>query len=192
MDLYNDITKFIFVQHEPEKADIIFVPGGSYPEPSEKAANLYKKGFAPYVMPSGKYSIKVGMFQGCKSKEKIYRGKYETEWDFMQDVLIRNGVDQKDILKENNAEYTYQNAIESRKACDLLNLEIKRAIICCKTFHARRSLMYYQYVFPQTKFMVCPAKTNDITSNNWFRTGEGVKNVFGEVERIGSQFVDLL
>ena len=46
-----DITDFIFVEHEPKKADIIFVPGSSYPDHTEHAAKLYREGYAPYVLP---------------------------------------------------------------------------------------------------------------------------------------------
>ena len=30
---------------------------------------------------------------------------------------------------------------------DKLDMEIKTAIICCKSFHARRCLMYYETVY---------------------------------------------
>jgi putative intracellular protease/amidase len=35
-----EITSFIFVEDKPEKADIIFVPGGSWPEPAEGQQNF--------------------------------------------------------------------------------------------------------------------------------------------------------
>ena len=34
------ITEFIFVNQEPEPADIIFVPGNGYPQMAERAAKL--------------------------------------------------------------------------------------------------------------------------------------------------------
>ncbi len=52
-----DITNFIFVSDIPKKSDIIFLPGSSKWEISERAAELYKMGLARYVMPAGKYSI---------------------------------------------------------------------------------------------------------------------------------------
>ena len=41
-----DITNFIFVSDEPEQADAIFLPGGSFPGPPEYAAQLYHRGCA--------------------------------------------------------------------------------------------------------------------------------------------------
>ena len=66
MDIINDISNFIFVDDEPTKSDIIFIPGGSFPEPSLKAADLWLNGFAPLILPSGKYGIKLGHFRGAK------------------------------------------------------------------------------------------------------------------------------
>ena len=67
-----DITSFIFIEDEPEKADIIFVPGGSWPEPTEKAAKLWIDGYAPYILPSGKYSMTKGYFPGTMTKCEKY------------------------------------------------------------------------------------------------------------------------
>ncbi len=62
MQFYQCITDFIFVEDEPRRSDIIFVPGGNYPDTAEHAAKLYHAGYAPYIMPSGKYSILNGRF----------------------------------------------------------------------------------------------------------------------------------
>ena len=59
---YQGITDFIFVEHLLQQADVIFVPGGNYPDAAVHAATLYRQGFAPYILPSGKYSISVGKF----------------------------------------------------------------------------------------------------------------------------------
>ena len=138
MKTIDDITNFIFLESNPEKADIIFIPGGSYAELAEKAANSWINEYAPLVLPSGKYSVKRGYFPNPLSKAEIYNGTYNTEWDFLKDVLIKNGVDENRILREDNAEFTYENAFKSREITDKLNLHINKAIICCKSFHARR------------------------------------------------------
>ena len=50
------ITDFIFIDQEPQKADIIFIPGNGFPNPSERAAELYREGFAKKLLPSGHYA----------------------------------------------------------------------------------------------------------------------------------------
>lgn len=71
MKIIDDISDFIFLQDEMQKVDIIFIPGGSHPELGEHAADLWKQGFAPKIMPSGGVSIKTGKFNGVKLKEVL-------------------------------------------------------------------------------------------------------------------------
>lgn len=180
---------FIFVEGKPQKSDIIFIPGNRFPEMAEKAAKLYGEGYAPYVLPSGRFSITKGKFSGVLSKKETYNGEYGTEWEFLKEVLVRNGVPRQAILKEDQATFTYENAVFSRRVTDRSGINVRKAILCCKTYHARRSLMYYQFLYPETEFTVCPACPDGITRNNWRDTEAGVEAVTGEVTRIIKQFL---
>lgn len=192
MKYIDDITKFIFISDEPIKADIIFIPGGSYPEIAETAAKLWHDGYAPFILPSGKFSINKESFPGPSSKSNVYNKIYDTEWKFLNDVLIKNGVKEESILREDQATYTFQNALFSKHITDSLNINVNTAIICCKAFHARRCLMYYQTVYPNSKFIVYPTETKGINKYNWFNTKEGIDKIMGEVERCGNQFRNVL
>lgn len=191
-DMYEEFLKeaenFIFVENKPEPADIIFVPGNGYPQMAERAALLYKEGYAPYILPSGRYSITNGKFAGVLAKGEKYNGKYDTEWEFLADVLMKNGVPKQAILKEDHATYTYENAIFSRHVTDGMGLQVKKAILCCKSYHARRALMYYQRLFPESEILVCPSCTDSISRNNWKDTEKGIDEVTGEITRIIKQF----
>lgn len=186
-----DITNFIFIEDKPQKADMIFIPGGSYAEIAEEAARLWREGYSSLILPSGKYSVKRGYFPGPLSKAEKYNAKYSTEWEFLKDVLLQNGVTDSVVLREDKAEYTYENALLSKQITDQLGLSIKKAIICCKSFHARRSLMYYQFVYPETEFIICPSDVQGITKNNWHSSKVGIERVMGELMRCGSQFKDM-
>lgn len=187
-----EIEKFIFAENEPEKADIIFVPGNGYPQMAERAAKLYSNGYAPFVLPSGRFSIVMEGFSGVKGDRERYCGEYRTEWEFLQDVLMKNGVPREAILKEDRATYTYENALYSRQVTDAAGIHVKKAILCCKSYHARRSLMYYQHVFPETRFLVVPSVADGISKENWRETEEGADAVLGEVSRIVKQFSFLM
>ena len=151
----DQISDFIFVEDEPEKADILFVPGNGFPQMSIEAARLWKEGMAPWILPSGKYSIGKGAFAGVQAMQENYPGPY-------------------------------QNAINSRKVTDAAGIRVKKAIICCKAQHARRCKLYYQYLYPQTTFLICPSDVG-INRENWFDTQKGRKEVLGEVEKCGEQ-----
>ena len=187
----NQITEFIFVEDKAEKSDMIFIPGSGFPQLAEEAAKLYHQGLAPYILPSGKYSILNGKFAGVQEKQELYDGEYETEWEFLKEVLKKNQVSEEHILSEDKATYTYENAIYSRKVTDCLGMEIKKAILCCKPYHARRSLLYYQLLYPETQFFVRPIQDSDVKRENWYLTEKGIRLVFGEVQKIGEQFEDI-
>ena len=96
------------------------------------------------------------------------------------------------ILEERRATYTYENAIFSRRVTDAMGLTVERAILCPQACHARRALLYYEVLYPDTEFFVCPAVTRGISRDNWFLEDEKIDVVLGEMERCGSQFHEIL
>lgn len=186
--IVQDITDFIFLEDRLQKADVIFIPGGSYPQLPERAAALWREGYAPRVVPSGRFSIKCGGFGGAKSQAEKYNKDYATECEFYTDVLLANGVDAQHIIPEDRAQYTAENARLSKRLLDERGIRPQKAILCCKGYHSRRCLMYYQFCFPDTEFIVVPVMVN-VTKDNWYRTEEGLEKVLGELTRLGTQFM---
>ena len=185
-NFFDCITEFIFVENEPERADVIFVPGGSYPDSAKRAAALYADGFAPWILPSGKYGKLRGAFQDPEGKGRM------TEWEYLRDILLSCNVPGGAILKEDQATFTWENAICSRRVLESMQIDVKKAIVVCQAFHARRCLMYYQEQFPDTEILICPVVTKDITKQNWFLDERKIDTVLGEVERCGSQFHEIM
>ena len=183
-----DITKFIFIKDEPEKADIIFIPGSSNWVLAETAARLYKEGKAEKIMPSGMYFYQFGRFMNERVTDERYKGVYRTEAEFLASVLIKNGVPGEDVIKEERATNTYENAIFSKELLLEMGLDIKTAIICPQAFHARRALMTYSHLFPDTKLYVVPTYTQNITADNWYSTDRGRQVVLGELRKCGEYF----
>ena len=182
------VTEFIFVEDAPEKADVILVPGSRTTEHAMRAAELYRAGYAPYVLPSGRYSTVKGCFGEIPERYRAeYPDQYESEWDFLRTVLMKHGVPEDAILREDQATYTWENAQRSREVLAAEGVMPKTAILCCHAFHARRALLYYQAAMPSTRFLVCPAARPDYTRDTWYQTAKGRERVLGEVARLGSQ-----
>ena len=179
---YQGITDFIFVEHLLQQADVIFVPGGHYPEAALHAAALYREGWAEWILPSGRYSILEGQFSGPE----------QSEWEYLCHILTANGVPKTAILREDRATFTYENAIRSREVLEKAGMHIRRAILSCQAFHARRCLMYYQEQFPETELIVSPVETRGIGRNTWYLDPEKIDVVLGEVERCGTQFHEIM
>ncbi len=186
--IISDISDYIFISDNPEKSDAIFLPGGSHPQQPEYAAKLYCKGFANYILPSGGVSVKLDKWPGVREKADLYNGNYLTDCEFFTDVLMKNGVPKDRIIGEYNSGHTRDNAFFTRKVADNAGLKIKKAIIVCKAFHARRCMMLYSMAFPEADIKVVPVCCYNITKDNWYKTEYGIKRVLGELARCGNQF----
>lgn len=189
---YDALTDFIFVEDTPAPSDLIIIPGGAFGEIALHAAALYRQGLAPRILVSGKHSILQNSFPGPKSPKAYLGRSYPTECAFLCEILKDQGVPEEAILREEEASYTYENAIFSRKLTDSLGIETGAVILSCQAYHARRALLYFQLLYPHTHFFVSPAVTRGITRENWMDESESIDLVLGEVERCGSQFHEIL
>lgn len=152
---YKAISDFIFIEDTPKKADIIFVPGGSSPQLMEKACQLFLEGWAPYILPSG----------GKNSSLP----QYENEWQYFLSIAKKANIPEDRIILEDKATNTFENAKYSRIAIQNAEMRISKAILVCKSFHARRALLTYQYEFSKDiEFIVIPVIDNrGISKENW-------------------------
>ena len=182
------VTDFIFVEDAPEKADVIFIPGARNVEHAIHAAELYNAGYAPWVLPAGKYGVTLGRFVPLEDPLRSeYPQDFHSEWELHRAVLMKHGVPDSAILREDQSTYTWENAQFSRDVLKAQGIPVRTAILCCKAFHARRALLYYQAAMPETRFIVCPVATPGCSREDWFRTEKGRARVLGEVQRLGSQ-----
>ncbi len=173
---FESITEFIFMEDQIEKADIILIPGSSRKELINRAVELYKAGYAKYILPSGGYN------------KKLLR--YETEYEFLREEAIKQGVPENVILKEDRASNTFENAKFSYEVCKNEEIEINKAILVCKNYHARRAYITYKINFPPNiEIVVQPIIDSEhITRENWMSTDEKRKRVLSEVAKIGKYF----
>ncbi|MEO3944974.1 YdcF family protein [Gorillibacterium sp. CAU 1737] len=168
------ITELIFVSTELSPADLILVPGGSHPQQMKRAAELYRQGFASYVLPSGGFNPKLG----------------ETEWSYFRRIGVQGGIPEEAILREDQAANTFDNARYSWALIQEKKLKAERVILICKNQHARRALLTYQTVFPRTtEFQVCGVPdSRGIHRNSWYQDEAKIQAVMREVEKIGAYF----
>jgi uncharacterized SAM-binding protein YcdF (DUF218 family) len=174
---FDCISDFIFVEDLPQRADLIFIPGGSHPQLMMKAVELYQQGFALYILPSGGANPKLP--------------GYASEWEFLAKIALGMDVPEKAILKENKARNTFENASFSRQVLLDLKIKVGKAILVCKAYHSRRALLTYQAIFPKTQFFVTPVIDNrGISKSNWYTKKDYITVVMGEVSKIGQYFGD--
>lgn len=170
---FDCLTELVFVpEEEILPADVILVPGGTHHIPMRMAAELYHAGMAPYILPSGGF------------REKIDR----TEWEHLRDIALSLGVPEEAILREDRAQHTFDNARHSWKVLLEQEIEVKRAIMVCKSFFARRALMTYQTVFPRHITIQVISDNSRVDRNNWFLSESGIQTVLTEAGKISTYF----
>lgn len=147
------VNDFLFLEDAPEQADILFVPGSRWPGNALRAAELYRQGYAPLVLPSGRFAKAGNRFLG---PEEPYQAAYPAP-------LKRNGpICARCCWRTASPTAPFSGRIrppspgttpgKSRQVTDAAGLDIRRAILCCKGCHARRALLYYQAAFPGRGF----------------------------------------
>ena len=82
-----------------------------------------------------------------------------------------------------------ENAEKTKLLLQKQGIHLKKAILCCKAHHARRSFLYYSMVFPEVEILIHPVVVDHISSENWYKTEEGRKIVLGEFSRVGQQLL---
>lgn len=95
-------------------------------------------------------------------------------------------------LPEYNSEweFLYENAQLSLDVIRKKGIDVRKVILVCKNFHARRAYLTYATIFPSDiKLMVSPVVDGkDIRKNNWFLDKIKTHRVMSEVVKIGSYF----
>jgi uncharacterized SAM-binding protein YcdF (DUF218 family) len=142
----------------------------------ERAAELYKQGLAPYILPSGSVNLNIPEFS--------------SEWEYLNSIGVKLGIPEEKILREDQAKHTFDNAEFSWRVIKEKQLQIKKVILVCKAYHSRRALLTYQTVFPKDVefFVTTVSGRREITKENWFLDEEKIKIVMGEIAKIRKYF----
>ena len=94
------VNDFLFIDDAPEQADILFVPGSRWPGNALRAAELYRQGYAPLVLPSGRFAKAGNRFLGPEEPyQAAYPGPFETEWAYLRQVLLEGGVPDLSLIQ---------------------------------------------------------------------------------------------
>jgi len=176
------LAEWLILEKSLEKADAILVLGGSftYPERTQKAAELYKKGIAPKI-----YLTDDGEQAGWSESEK----RNPPFVELARQSLVANGVAAAniEILEPKVTGTIYEARIFSEKA-GAANL--KAVLIVTSAYHTRRAFSVFQRIFEENNRQIelgitspppgeqtPPAASWWLSANGWnFVAGEYVKS----------------
>lgn len=168
------ITNFIFVEDDLEKSDLIIAPGTFRIEIINKALEVYKQGYAKYILTTG----------GVLNENGV------SESQFQKEYLIEGGVRKENVFNESKSTNTKENAVYAKKLLDMEKMEYGKIILISKTYHSRRILMTFKETFPKSDILIVPVVDDrDITKDNWYKERGKSAKVMEEVEKIGKYFL---
>ena len=190
---FKDIGDFIFISDEPVKADLILIPGAPIKELGFHGAKLYKEGWAPKILATGKYYMKYESLQDEFERFSASSGDclgQETEADYLKTLMMAEGVPEEAIVLEKESMSTFENAINARKVLEteFAKEPVHHIILCCQAFHARRALMTFQSELRDIKITVCPVVTRGISRDTWMDNQKSYNLILGELSKCGEYF----
>ena len=134
------LWEYMHLHHEIKPADAIFVLGSNDLRVAERAAELYRQGYAPMVIFSG------------KSGKASALGTPEA--DAFAEVAIAHGVPNEHILREDQATNTGENIQFTRKLLEEKKLNFTKFILVQKPYMERRTYATFRKQWPEAECVV--------------------------------------
>ncbi|ULO08646.1 YdcF family protein [Paenibacillus sp. 19GGS1-52] len=166
--LFLTAGRFLTLSQPPQQAAVIIVLSGGSGR-VEKAAELYKAGYAPYMILSN-------------AKEST-----STVGDMLQTALAL-GIPQEAILTEDSALSTYQNAEYTLPI--MKEQGFTSAIIVSSDFHMRRVKFIFDHVYKKSGIELTYVGSNsDYNAKRWWSDKYSRETTFNEYTKmVGNAF----
>ena len=142
LHLAKKLWDYHHLNHELEKADCILALGSHDLRVAQRAAELYLKGWAPFIIFSGGLG-------------NLTRGLWtRPEADLFAEVAVKMGVPANNILIENKSTNTGENILFTQQLLAEKNLIPDSFIVVQKPYMERRSFATFKKHWPDKKLMV--------------------------------------
>ena len=191
-----------------QKADAIVVLAGTrgnikYLQGKiETAVHLYQEGWAPFIICTGKFSVKVTdnptLIPVEALREAVAAGRIQDKdisgaaktWDaglgalYMREQAIQMGISPQAILAEHESLHTRENAEYVLTLLKQHNMQ--RVVLVTSPFHQLRTYLTFAKVFQPHQIQIINyyADTGEWHPLTWFFSAEHRKLVKSEIERI--------
>ena len=168
--LFDNLYDYLSEEDALEKSDLIFVFGAKQTFRIEKAVDLYKQGYAPKILVSGRSP-------SYENSVTISEAEKFTEF------AIKHGVHQKDIILEEESITVPDNVKRSLNLLESENIKHNSIILVNSPFSQRRGWAHFSKMSKVgTKILrVNSDKVSDMfTKDGWHKSEVGTKIVVKE------------
>ncbi len=166
-----EISEYLFCADELSPADLIILFGGKRRERAERAAELYKAGWAPRILITG----------GDKRETGVCEAEQQKAW------CVEMGVPAEQIAVECQSTNTLENVRMSIAEVEkqIGWAKISNVILISAPHHLRRVKQSVAHYIPKSvRITCCPDSRADHTRENWWHTPEGQELVYRELEKV--------
>ncbi len=153
------LAKALIVNDSLTPADIIIVPSGN--EENQRvayAASLYKRGLAPKILFCGQLAL-----------------QKETGINLAKIYAVSLGVQEEDILLEEDSATTYENALYSKPIIEAGGY--RSVILVTYPAHTRRAKMIFKSLLPGNVRISVTGDPESFDANRWWRNESQVRSV---------------
>ncbi len=161
------------VHHPLQKADCIVALGSHDTRVAERAAELYRDGWAPLVVCSGRLgALTLGVWQ-------------RPEAEIFAEVALAHGVPAEHLLLEDRATNTGENVAFSRELLAARGIHPRRVIAVQKPYMERRTYATFCKVWPEVEVVVTsPQIAFDDYPNAEITKEQVIHIMIGDLQRI--------
>ncbi len=168
------IWDYMHMHQELKKADCIFVLCSYDRRVGRYAADLFLKGYAPYILFSG------GLTE--ETKKRFSKSEAET----FADIAIACGVPHEKIIVENQSTHTADNIVYSKKILQERGLNFHSFILVQKPSNERRTYATFKQWWPDKECVVTsPPISYEDYPNEEISRDLMINNMVGDFQRIG-------
>lgn len=141
------IWDYMLMGHKLKEADLIVVLGSHDIRTAEYAAQLWKDGWAPYLVCSGS-----GTVHKSNPAWDEFNGRPEAE--VFAEIAIEAGVSKDKVLVENQSQNTGDNFKFTKKLLDEKGIDFHKVILVQKPFMERRTYAIAKVQWPDKETLV--------------------------------------
>lgn len=151
------VGDWLVVNQAPARSYAIIVLGGGPTDRIQKGVQLYRQGYAQWLILSG----------GVLATDALDQAQ------LMARQARTMGVPARAILEDNHSLTTYQNALDTKKI--MLRHHFNSALVVSSNFHMRRVSIVFSLVFRRSGIQLRFVSSPDprFKPPNWWATAEG-------------------
>lgn len=174
---------YLVTESELEKADAIFVFGGSIPNRVIEAVDIYKKGYAPLIIIS-KYPMPEG-YDYLKQKAVSFPEGH----DINRSVAVQLGIPEDSILITNKrGTSTFDELIKLYQLCKEKNYR-KLILVSSKSHTKRISIIFSDITRNRVKGIVRHTRYDRYNANNWWKDRNSMRQTIFEYQKLLHHFL---